>query len=483
MISASSTRPCSSPGVDCRGLALSYGDPQAIEGLEKAHLASLAFGGDAIGLIDQVIADHPHFIMAHIFKAGWLTQAMETRIYAEMKDAVRAAERLTERANDRERGHFEAVWRWLEGDFAGAVKAWDEVAIAYPTDLLAIQLAHLSDVLLGDTIGQRDVVARAIRCWDQKMPGYTFMLGFYAFGLEEMRDFERAEAMARRSLDLRRDNPYAVHALGHVMESQGRIEEGIAFFREEQPRWEHTSFANHLWWHLALYHFERNDLDAVLDIYDRHLRQVDPGSYQELDSASLLWRLKLLDVDLGDRWSEIADKWTHAATDALYAFNDVHAMMTFVGDDRHDAQETLLLANDRHAQTGRDTNAMMIAEVGLPFCRALQDFHRGNYDACVERLMPIRYRTHFLGGSHAQRDVIALTLLEATLRAGRVSLARALACERLELRPNSIRNRAFLSRAAQQSRSDGAAYAGDTASISPVPEVGHGRGAGGAHPS
>ena len=464
MIRASSidSRSRTRSGVDCRSLTLSYHDPEAIRALEQAHEASLSFGGDAIALIDEVIAEHPDFIMAHLFKAGWLTQAMETRIYAEMKDAVRAAERLAEHANERERGHFNAVWRWLEGDFAGAVQAWEEVAIAYPRDLLAIQLAHLSDVLLGNTIGQRDVVARAFNSWDESVPGYAFILGFYSFGLEEMRDFERAEAMARRSLELLPDNPYAVHALGHVMESQGRVEEGIAFFRAEQPRWEHTSFANHLWWHLALYHFDRDEFDAVLDIYDRHLREVDPNSYQELDSAALLWRLKLLDVDLGDRWRMLADKWTHAATNALYAFNDVHAMMTFVGDDRHDVQDILLLANDRHAQCGRDTNAMMIREVGLPFCRALQDFHRGSYNACVERLMPIRYRTHLLGGSHAQRDVINLTLLEAALRAGRFSLAWALANERFELKPMSARNRDFLARARQGLEKGGASVPANT---------------------
>jgi len=389
MINASSVDSRSRSGVDCRGLTLSYNDPKAIEDLELAHEASLAFGGDAIALIDKVIDEHPDFIMAHLFKASWLTQAMETRIYSEMKWAVRAAERLADRANERERGHLEAVRRWLEGDFAGAVEAWEEVAIAYPRDLLAIQLAHLSDVLLGDTVGQRDVIARIFNSWDENVPGYPFILGFYAFGLEEMRDFERAEKMARRSLDMLPDNPYAVHALGHVMESQGRLEEGIAFFKAEQPRWEKTGFANHLWWHMALYYFDLNDLDAVLDIYDQHLRQVGTNGYQELDSASLLWRLKLLDVDIEDRWSDLADKWAHAATNTLYAFNDVHAMMTFIADERYDTQDALLLANDRHAQIGRDTNAMMIREVGLPFCRAMRDFHRGNYDACVKRLIPI----------------------------------------------------------------------------------------------
>ena len=53
----------------------------------------------------------------------------------------------------------------------------------------------------------------------------------------------------------------------------------------------------------------------------------------------------------------------------------------------------------------------------------------------VELLAPVRYRLQRLGGSHAQRDIFTLTLIEASLRAGRFALARALLAERTGRRP------------------------------------------------
>ena len=79
-------------GEDPRGVPLSYANAEAIDGLERALELSLAFRGDAIGEINEVLEDHPDFIMGWLFKACWLTQAMETQIYGIMVDAVREAE-------------------------------------------------------------------------------------------------------------------------------------------------------------------------------------------------------------------------------------------------------------------------------------------------------------------------------------------------------------------------------------------------------
>ena len=128
-------------------------------------------------------------------------------------------------------------------------------------------------------------------------------------------------------------------------------------------------------------------------------------------------RMKLLGVDAGDRWTNLADRWTPAAKDTLYAFNDVHAMMAFVAAGRDDAQAELLNANERYVENASDANVAMSREIGLPFCLAVQDFQAERYNDCVERLLPVRYRTHRLGGSFAQRDIIGWTLLEAALRA------------------------------------------------------------------
>ncbi|MEO1610872.1 MAG: tetratricopeptide repeat protein [Pseudomonadota bacterium] len=436
-------------GKDPRGVPVSYADQDAIEGLERAIEMSLSFRGDAIAEIDKVLENHPDFVMGWLFKAGWLTQAMETRIYGDMVAAVREAEKREAMANDRERGHLAAVRAWIRGDFYGAVQHWEAVLVKYPLDLFALELAQQCDLLLGDVMGIRDVVARVFNLWDESVPGYEFVLGFYSFGLEENRDYAKAEEMGRKSLAIRPDNPWSVHAVSHVMEMTGRQQGGIRFMAEHEERWGSSNFANHLWWHTSLFHLDVERDDEVMSIYDAHLSSEGKtqDKYEELDAAALLWRLNLVGVDVGERWSHLADKWEPSAQDTLYAFNDVHAMMSFVAAGREDAQKALLTANERYVESASDANVAMSREIGLPFCLAMRDFEREDYGACVDRLLPVRYLTHRLGGSWAQRDVIGWTLLEAALRAKRYDLALGLANERAALKPTSAQNWRAVARA------------------------------------
>lgn len=434
---------------DCRGVPVSYQSDTAIQALEDAHELALIFDGDPVALINQTLKEHPDFIMAHCFKAAMLSQAMETRIYDDFAASVTKAENLWDKANERERFHINAVKSWREGDFFGAVQHWEKALTQYPFDLLALQMVHLNDVLLGDVAGQRDCVARVFNLWDESMPGYEFVLGFFSFGLEENRDFMRAEELGRQSLAIRIKNPYAVHAVAHVMEMKGRQSGGISFMEHHRKNWAATNFSNHLWWHLSLFYLDNGNIDRVLGIYDAQLRSAEQNSdkYSELDAAALLWRLKLLDIDDGGRWAELADKWEASAEDTLYAFNDVHAMMAFVADNRRDAAETLINANARYVEHASDANVAMSRDMGLPFCLALQDFANGKYADCVKRLMPLRYKTHRLGGSFAQRDIIGWTLLEASLRARNFHLGLALANERCSLKPTSGQNWQYIARA------------------------------------
>lgn len=435
--------------TDARGVPISYPDSNAAEGLERSLEMALAFRGDALAEINKTLDAHPDFVMGWLFKAGWLTQSMETRIYKSMVRAAGEAGKRISTANERERGHLDAINAWLVGDFFGAVQKWEAVLTRYPMDLLALALCHYTNVLLGDVVGQRDVVARVYNLWDESIPGFEFVLGFYGFGLEENRDFSHAEELARRALSMRPDNPYAVHTVSHVMEMRGRQQGGIRFMREREDSWGTSNFANHLWWHTALYHLDLEQYDKAFAIFDTHLdsRRKDGHKYEELDASALLWRMNLAGQDSGDRWVHLADKWEPAAQDTLYAFNDVHAMLCFVSDDRTDAQKALLTANERYVQSASDANAAMSREIGIPFCLAMQDFKAGRYGDCVDRLLPVRYMTHRLGGSFAQRDIIGWTLLEAALRAKRFDLALGLANERTGLKPTSVQNWRAVARA------------------------------------
>ena len=219
------------------------------------------------------------------------------------------------------------------------------------------------------------------------------------------------------------------------MEMQGRLAEGVSWMMERTDDWAPDNmFAFHNWWHTALYHLDLGQVDRVLAIYDDAVRP-EPSEVvlEMIDASALLWRLHLTGADVGARWRELADTWAPLVEDGYYAFNDLHAMMAFVGDGREAAAQALLATLRRVAGDG--TNAMMTRDVGLPLCRAFHAFGRGDYATAVDLILPVRTIANRFGGSNAQRDVIAWTAVEAALRGGQARLARALMAERTTLRP------------------------------------------------
>jgi len=103
----------------------------------------------------------------------------------------------------------------------------------------------------------------------------------------------------------------------------------------------------------------------------------------------------------------------------------------------------------------------MTAEVGLPVSRGILAFARGRYAEAADELAPVRRIANRFGGSHAQRDLIARTVTDAALRAGRYDLARSLLAERLTLRESSVYG---LTRLEQLLRATGPVAAADEAS-------------------
>jgi tetratricopeptide (TPR) repeat protein len=272
----------------------------------------------------------------------------------------------------------------------------------------------------------------------------------YAFGLEEAGDYAQAEARARTAVDINKQDGWAVHAVAHVLEMQGRAQEGAAFLADGVDGWAPNSmFAYHLWWHMALFHIDADDAPAALQLFDEKISAGGFGQALELvDGASLLWRLSLLGHDVGDRWLDLDHKWQTRADDAYYAFNDVNAMMAFVGTGNISAQQRQIESAMR-AASGSGTAAMMSREIGVPACKGLAAFGRGEYAQAIELLLPLRGKASRFGGSHAQRDMFSWTLTEAAIRLGDRPLADAFVAERLSLKPQSPVNRAWALRAAK----------------------------------
>ena len=312
----------------------------------------------------------------------------------------------------------------------------EDLAIANPRDGLALQVGHLIDFLVGDSRMLRDRIGRALPSWSPTAPGYHAVLGMHAFGLEESGQYGRAEEAARRSLDLNPRNGWSWHAVAHVMEMQDRRRDGVAWFRGDLPAWTGDSFFQvHNWWHLALFHLGLGEVDEALALYDGPIWGAKSDmAFDMVDAAALLWRLHLRGVDLGERWAPLADAYEAKIDKGTYAFDDAHAMMAFVGAGRPEAARALLDLQRQVLASGRD-NAGFVRDVGLPVMEALHAFGEGRYALTLDRLRDGRNRAARFGGSHAQRDVIDLTIIEAAARNGDLPLRDALLAERANALP------------------------------------------------
>jgi hypothetical protein len=157
---------------------------------------------------------------------------------------------------------------------------------------------------------------------------------------------------------------------------------------------------------------------------------------ESIDASAMLWRLKLEGVDVGDRFAPLAAAWERSAEDAFYAFNDLHAIMAFLGAGRMADAERTLKAMRRAAADGGD-NAYMTRKVGLPAAEAFVAFEAGRYGECVEKIAAVRGVAQRFGGSHAQRDILTLTALHAAIQGGFAATAEAFAAERVAHKPQS----------------------------------------------
>jgi tetratricopeptide (TPR) repeat protein len=265
----------------------------------------------------------------------------------------------------------------------------------------------------------------------------------HAFGLEESGDYGAAETNGRAAIAMNPDDVWAIHAVVHVFEMQGRIDEGIRFLMERRADWGAGNlFTVHNWWHLAIYLLEAGEIDAALAIYDAEVHNANSQNVplEMLDASALLWRLYLAGADTGGRFAPLADAWSTRLDDpSWYVFNDVHAVMALVGAGRiADAEQRVTeLAGSVH-RNGQGTNVAMTSEIGLPASRAIIRYAQGRYDDVVAELLPIRRVFQHFGGSHAQRDALQRTLLMAALRSNQNDLAAALTSERLSTRESSV---------------------------------------------
>ncbi|MBC7992653.1 MAG: tetratricopeptide repeat protein [Rhizobacter sp.] len=417
--------------IDSTGHQVSGATPHSLAAYDQAARELLCMVDDPAASVARAVEASPEMTMAHVLQAWLHLLGTEPEGIAVARAACEAAGGLP--ADDRERRHLAAAQALVQGRWREASQRLEDLSLRYPLDTLALQAGHQVDFFRGDSRMLRDRIARVLPAWDASIPGWHAVLGMHAFGLEENADYAQAESQGRRSVELEPRDSWGWHAVAHVHEMRNQPRDGIAWLQTNSATWSQGSFlATHNWWHLTLCHLELDDHAQVLKLYDQAIGGTGSSVVMDMiDASAMLWRLHLRGVDVGERWQPLADRWQPLARAGNYAFNDFHAMLAFVGADRNAAQQAVFESQQRVMQSEVD-NALFTREVGHPAARAVQAFGQGDFSTAVTLLRAIRHQAHRFGGSHAQRDLIDLTLIEAARRDGQGLLADALQRERVE---------------------------------------------------
>src|SRR5271157_1286922 len=424
---------------DQQGLTLA-GTPESAAAFDQAIADYYGLTGDPVGILRQALAHDPGFALGGVAIAALYMIGGFRGDHPEVVKALGAAEPAIRHASEREWRHLAAAKAWAVGEFSRATLGWERILADHPTDALALRLVEDAYFFLGRSLAIRDCAARVLPAWDRGNPLASFVLGLYAFGLEETGDLKRAEEFGREALALNPRDAWATHALAHVMETANRQDEGVAFLKSTHADWGGAHFmAGHNGWHLALFLIEQGRFDEVLADYDRFSapKLADDATLDRIDAASLLWRLELAGVDVGDRWTPVAGQWMAHVDDHVLAFNDLHcAFAAARSPDPGDAGRLIRSLND-YERLGSGDNRQVTAEVGRRIIDGVLAFAGGDPARTVEVILPVRSEAVRIGGSHAQRDIVNLTLIAAAERSGQWRLARALLGERAGVRPTA----------------------------------------------
>lgn len=417
----------------------SNADSEATLHFEQAVFAVASHRPGAAADLERALEVEPDFVAAHALKgfAGVLLARRET-LDAARKDYQTARRALEANAGaPSEIALVAALGCAVAGRLLQAACRLDARLIEAPEDFLALKLSHALRFMSGDSSGMLRTTGFALGAWSPSMDGYGFVLGCHAFGLEEAGHFDAAERFGRQALAAEPADAWGLHAIAHVCEMQGRVDEGVGILARRRRDWSLcNNFAYHMAWHLALFYLAQGRSADAVDLYDREVRAVRTEDFRDVANAvSLLLRLRQAGVDVGDRWEELATLARSRTTDTSYVFGSLHHLLALAAVGDREAAGRLASALATRAQAQADDQSDVAEIVGLPLARtvlAAMDGRRAS-DAFSE----IAHRLPSIGGSNAQRDIFLRVLAMIAAEEGRRDALLAVLAERRTFRSDA----------------------------------------------
>ncbi len=414
-------------------------NPQADTLLRQSRESSLRSRRDAVQLVQEALEADAEFSLAHAIRGFYYYGERHQRNSETVRQCVADSTRYLA-ASDIAASHYcNALTAASEGNAASMVFHLEQQLLNDPTDITALKLCQSELFWMGEMHWSASVSDSVAQHWNKDHPYYGDFLAIRAFDLEETGDYQAAEKCGRESVELNPSDVWGTHAVAHVMYMQGRSEEGASWLDQlhQGGHWQGLGqMVLHLWWHRALFYLLSGEHDAALSVYDDYLRNFEldmvaalPDLYLDLQNAtSLLLRLEFCNIDVGSRWTALADICTQRVADSSNAFSCAHYAAVLAADNRFEqAQE--LIANMSVASAAGGSLAGSFSNAAVPAAVASVAHRRRDYRQVIDLLMPVRHRLVQMGGSHAQREVFLLMLADALQHEGEFDLLRKLSVD------------------------------------------------------
>ncbi|MBI1393246.1 MAG: tetratricopeptide repeat protein [Alphaproteobacteria bacterium] len=307
-------------------------------------------------------------------------------------------------ASERERLFCAAVDAWANKDFHWALGHLDELSVRWPADLCAIKWAQYHAFNLGDQPALLRLARRARIAHE----GRPYAHGMIAFALEQNHDLDAAMAEGLRACEIAIDDAWAHHAIAHVHETRGHPEKGARWMARCAHTWDAKGvfIRDHNWWHTALFHLNAGDDAGALAIFDERLWGAWPEFPQEqIGAVSMLWRLEMRGIDVGDRWAPVVSQARARADEHIFPFHDVHYLYALARAGEPGEADAMRNRIGAHAMALNGPAASTWKLALLPAADGAIAFARGDLAAAAAAFAAAEPHLHLIGGSHAQRGL------------------------------------------------------------------------------
>ncbi|MBD0388459.1 MAG: tetratricopeptide repeat protein [Nostoc sp. C3-bin3] len=388
---------------DAQGLVVTTDSAQAIAAINRFIDQALCYGQNAETAILQAIEADPTCVLAHAYAAAYYLTQENSKAWQQVQPYLQVIQRNLAKITYREKLYVQAILAWANQEIDRAIAFHEQITNRFPRDLISVQQGQYHYFYTGNKEKLLKIAQKVL----PSNPQQHYLYGMVAFGLEQCHQLEAAEKMAREAIALNRYDPWAHHALAHVMETQGRVNEGIAWMESFADTWKNCNsmLYTHNWWHIALYYLEQKNYQKVASLYDKHIweRANKQSPKDQVGAISLLLRLELRGVNVGKRWQSMIPYLYSRIDEHALPFQDLHYVYALAKAGHTDWVNEMLQSMHYHALSINPFLQKSWLEVAIPAARGMVAHAKGDFNTAVTELKLVLPRLYEIGGSHAQR--------------------------------------------------------------------------------